>query len=65
MSNIGIVIPAYHEEKNIIKLIKHIRKYTNSYIVIVDDSENDRTEVIIKHKKLKNLYYYRRKKKTW
>lgn len=63
MSNIGIVIPAYHEEKNIIKLIKHIRKYTNSYIVIVDDSENDKTEVIIKNNKLKNLYYYRRKKK--
>ena len=45
MSNIGIVI-SYHEEK-ILLSIKHIRKYTNSYIVIVDDSEN-RTEVIIK-----------------
>jgi len=39
MSNIGIVIPAYHEEKNIIKLVKEIRKNVSSYIVIIDDSE--------------------------
>ncbi len=63
MSNIGIVIPAYHEEKNIIKLVKEIRKNVSSYIVIIDDSENNKTEVEIKKRNIKNLFYYRRKKK--
>ena len=44
MKKIAIVIPTYNEDKNIIKLIKEIRKKTNSIIVIVDDSENLKTK---------------------
>ena len=58
MSNIGIVIPAYNEEKNIIKLVKEIRKNLNTYIVIVDDSKNNKTELEIKKKYIKKLFYY-------
>jgi len=63
MSDIGIVIPAYNEEKNIIKLIKKIRKYINCYIVIVDDSENDKTEKVIMSNSIQKLGYFRRNKK--
>lgn len=63
MSNIGIVIPAYNEEKNIIKLIREIRKYINCYIVIVDDSENNNTEIVILKNSIYKLKYYRRNKK--
>ena len=63
MSDIGIVIPAYNEEKNIIKLIREIRKYINCYIVIVDDSENDNTEKVILRNSIYKLRYYKRNKK--
>ena len=63
MSNIGIVIPAYNEEKNIIKLVKEIRKNLNTYIVVVDDSKNNKTELEINKKYIKKLFYYRRKQK--
>ncbi len=63
MSNIGIVIPAYNEEKNIIKLIREIRKYINCYIVIVDDSEHNSTEKVILKNSIYKLRYYRRNKK--
>lgn len=63
MSNIGIVIPAYNEEKNIIKLIREIRKYINCYIVIVDDSEHNSTEKVILKNSIYKLRYYKRNKK--
>ena len=55
MSDIGIVIPAYNEEKNIIKLVKKIRKYVDCYIIIVDDSENDNTEKVIMRNSIQKL----------
>ncbi len=63
MSNIGIVIPAYNEEKNVIKLSRKIKKILKSYVIIIDDSEDNKTEKKIKKAKIKNLGYIRRKSK--
>ena len=63
MNKIAIVIPAYNEDKNIIKLIHEIRKITKAIIVIVDDSQNLKTKKIISYFKIKNLYYFHRGKK--
>ena len=63
MKKIAIVIPAYNEDKNLIKLIKEIRKKTKSIIVIVDDSKNLKTKKIINSNKIKKLYYFHRGKK--
>ena len=61
--NIGIVVPAYNEEKNILELIKKIKKkIKNPVIVIVDDSIHKKTFNLIKSKKLKVVYLHRRKK---
>ena len=36
-----IIIPAYNEDENIIKLIKIIQnEYTNIQIILIDDSNN-------------------------
>jgi len=61
---IAIVIPAYNEEKNILELIKNIRKVTDAKIIIVDDSSHDKTKKIVKSYKIKNLIFYHRKKKS-
>ena len=63
MNKIAIVIPAYNEDKNIIKLINEIRKITKAIIIIVDDSQNLKTKKIISSFKIKNLYYFHRGKK--
>ena len=63
MNKIAIVIPAYNEDKNIIKLIHEIRKITKAIIIIVDDSQNLKTKKIISSFKIKNLYYFHRDKK--
>ena len=63
MNKIAIVIPAYNEDKNIIKLIHEIRKITKAIIIIVDDSQNLKTKKIISSFKIKNLYYFHRGKK--
>ena len=63
MKKIAIVIPAYNEDKNIIKLIHEIRKITKAIIIIVDDSQNLKTKKIISSFKIKNLYYFHRGKK--
>ena len=63
MKKIAIIIPAYNEDKNLIKLIKEIRKKTKSIIVIVDDSKNLKTKKIINSNKIKKLYYFHRGKK--
>ena len=46
MSNsIAIIIPTYNEDENIEKLIKSIKHYvSNSQIIIVDDSVNNKIE---------------------
>ena len=46
--NIAIIIPAYNEEKNLLKLVKSIRKNIDSYIVIVDDSVSYKTAKLFK-----------------
>tara|TARA_B100000575_G_C23124160_1_gene651031 strand:- start:1723 stop:2445 length:723 start_codon:yes stop_codon:yes gene_type:complete len=64
MKSIGIVIPAYNEKENILKLIKGIRKYLDCLIIIVDDSSNTDTQKILIKNKIKNLRYFNRGKKS-
>ena len=64
MKSIGIVIPAYNERENILKLIKEIRKKLNCIIIIVDDSSDLKTSKILKKSKIRNLKYYNRGKKS-
>ena len=63
MKSIGIVIPAYNEKGNIVRLITKIRKNLNCLIIIVDDSPDLETKKIIVESKLKNLKYFNRGKK--
>ena len=52
LKNIGIIIPAYNEEKNIERLVNNINKYLdNPFIYIVDDSLGNKTSNIIKTKR--------------
>ena len=61
--NIGIIIPAFNEEDNIVGLIKKIKgKYRDSLIIVVDDSYNKNIWHLIKKKKLRLDYIYRGKK---
>lgn len=64
MKSIGIVIPAYNEKENILKLIREIRNKLNCIIVVVDDSSDFTTNKILKKSKIKNLKYYNRGKKS-
>ena len=63
MKTVGIVIPAYKEAENILRLIKMIRKKLYCLIIIVDDSPDLETKKIILKSKIKNLKYYNRGKK--
>tara|TARA_Y100000031_G_C8210475_1_gene380664 strand:- start:51 stop:806 length:756 start_codon:yes stop_codon:yes gene_type:complete len=63
IKNIGIVIPAFNEENNIVKLIKKIKsKFKDSLIIIVDDSHHKKTWHLIKKSKLRVNYIHRGKK---
>lgn len=64
MKSIGIVIPAYNEKENILKLLKAIRRKINCNIIIVDDTANLEIKKIIYKSKIKNLKYYNRGKKS-
>tara|TARA_B100001121_G_scaffold192823_1_gene168455 strand:- start:691 stop:1413 length:723 start_codon:yes stop_codon:yes gene_type:complete len=64
MNSIGIVIPAYNEKENILKLIKNIRRYLNCIIIIVDDSSNTETKKILIKNRIKNIKYFNRGKKS-
>jgi glycosyltransferase involved in cell wall biosynthesis len=57
--SIGIVIPCYNEEKNILKLIKQLKNKIKKdhIIVIIDDSKNN-----LKIKIEKVIYINRKKK---
>ena len=58
--NIGIIIPTFNEEDNIVGLIKKIKgKYRDSLIIVVDDSYNKNIWHLIKKKKLRLNYIYR------
>lgn len=60
---INIIIPTYNEDKNILSLIKEIRKILpRSSICIVDDSKIDKTSNLVKKEKLKKIFYFHRKK---
>ena len=63
MKTIGIVIPAYNEKENIVRLIKKIRNNLNCIIIVVDDSSDLKTKKIITENKLKNVRYFNRGKK--
>jgi|688.fasta_scaffold578706_2 dolichol-phosphate mannosyltransferase len=61
MKNIAVIIPAYNEEKNILKLIKRIKNLLpKSKIYIIDDSPGDKTKFLIEREKIN--YYHRKKK---
>jgi len=60
---VAIIIPAYNESNNILRLIKKINYYLKSTIVIVDDSNNDFTKKILSKTKIKNIIYIKRTKK--
>lgn len=64
MKTIGIVIPAYNEKENILKLIKSIRRYLNCVILVVDDSYDKSTQNILSKSGVKNLKYFNRGKKS-
>ncbi len=64
MKSIGIVIPAYNEKENILKLIKKIRNNLNCLIIVVDDSADFYTQKILKKSKIKNIKYFNRGKKS-
>tara|TARA_B100000963_G_scaffold328494_1_gene317096 strand:+ start:4120 stop:4836 length:717 start_codon:yes stop_codon:yes gene_type:complete len=64
MKSIGIVIPAYNEKENILKLIKKIKKNLKCTIIIVDDSADLNTQKILKKNKIKNIKYFNRGKKS-
>jgi glycosyltransferase involved in cell wall biosynthesis len=58
MSEIGVLLPAYNEEKNIRLVIEDVKRYLpNSKIVVVDDGSTDRTNelarqagvIVLKH----------------
>ena len=55
MKTIGIVIPAYNEKENILKLIKGIRRYLNCVILVVDDSYDKSTQKILSKSRVKSL----------
>ncbi len=56
-----IIIPAYNEDENIIKLIKIIQnEYANINIILIDDSNNFLTKQNIEIYKFSNLKYVKR-----
>ena len=63
MKKIGIVIPAFNEDENIIYLIKKIKKKLNCLILIVDDSSNQNTKKLLNNHNFKNVKYFNRGKK--
>ena len=72
INNISIVIPILNEEKNLIKLIKEIKKVkkkmsVNKFeLILVDDDSSDGTHEILADLKKRNnfvRYFIRKKKK--
>jgi glycosyltransferase involved in cell wall biosynthesis len=53
MNKIGVLLPAYNEEKNIQAVIKEAKRYIpNSTIVVVDDGSTDKTNELAKKSKV-------------
>ena len=63
---IYILLPAFNEEKNLIKIFKKIEKLTivrkNIRVVLIDDFSSDNTKKIAKKKYSFKLYYLRHSK---
>ena len=61
-----ILLPAYNEEKNIIKILKKIKKIKKKIspfkIIVIDDCSKDNTKKLIKKKNNFDLIYKRHKK---
>jgi len=62
---IFILLPAYNEEKNLVKIFKKIKTLTklqkNIKVVLIDDFSSDNTERLSKKKYTFQLYYIRHK----
>lgn len=62
MNKVAVVIPTYHEEKNIKNLIKNINKYLKQVIIfVVDDTPKPLIKPICND--FKNVRYFHRKNK--
>ena len=61
-----ILLPAYNEEKNIVKIFKEIKKIKKKIspfkIILIDDCSKDNTKKLKKKKYNFNLVYRRHKK---
>ena len=72
IDKISVVIPILNEEKNLIQLIKEIKKVKNKLnlnkfeLILVDDNSTDKTHKILKSLKKRNkfLRYFIRKKNS-
>ena len=60
--NIAIIVPAYNEKKNLIKLVKEINKNVVATIIIVDDSPDQSSKILFKDKPKNIKFLYRGKK---
>lgn len=57
ITEVGVIIPAYNEEKNIEEIIKRLKKSIQAKIIVIDDCSEDRTgeiarkngAIVIKH----------------
>lgn len=65
---ISIIVPAFNEEKNITKTIKHIKNACNSIninyeIIVVNDNSTDETlkKILFLKKKIRNIKVYNNK----
>jgi dolichol-phosphate mannosyltransferase len=62
MRKINIIIPTYNEDKNILSLIKKIKKYVpDARICIVDDSKTNNIDKILKKNNYYKVIYFHRK----
>ncbi|MBI5414147.1 glycosyltransferase [Candidatus Peregrinibacteria bacterium] len=50
---LSIIIPAYNEAKNILNLIRSLKKqiYTNFEVIVVDDESTDKTKSLVRNEK--------------
>ena len=72
MIKLSVVIPVFNEGKNLVKLVKEIRKekellnLSNFELIIIDDDSTDNSKIILNKIEQKNKffrYYIRRNKK--
>jgi dolichol-phosphate mannosyltransferase len=64
MKKINIIIPTYNEDKNILSLVKKIKRYVpRAFICIVDDSNNDNIKKILNKNNFHKVLYFHRKNK--